>query len=80
MKEGNGPPADNTKAAFINNTMHSLISSLKVFINDKCINSNTEDYNYKEYIHYMTSYDNQAKTSTLTSQGYFEDREALVIF
>ena len=67
-----------TKAAFINNIMHSLIGSLKVYLNDKCINASCENYAYKAYIKYMASFDTDAKTSILESHGYYEDDESQV--
>ena len=77
LNNGEQVPKD-TKAAFINNILHSVIGSLKVYLNDKCINANCENYAYKAYIKYMASFDTDSKTSVLEAQGYYEDDESQV--
>ena len=78
MQNNNTQIPAKTRAAFINNILHSLISSLKIYLNDKCINANCENYAYKAYIKYMASFNTDAKASVLEAQGYYEDDESKV--
>lgn len=69
---------DNSKVAFVNNITTSIISSFKVYLNDKLTGNNTEDTNYKNYILTVMTYDHMTKLSNLQGSGFYEDTEGNV--
>ena len=63
----------NQRVAFCNNILDSIMSSVKIWLNDKAIVNNADDYNYKRYFEIMLTDDWSRKHSILQSQGYFPD-------
>ena len=61
------------KVAFANNILDTIMSSVKIWLNDKAIVNNGDDYNYKRYIEIMMSDDYGSKHSILQSRGWFQD-------
>ena len=72
QENGEAIPNDSL-CAFINNTLYSVIKRQSIYLNDKCINSSGEHFNYKQYMDAITTYDNGCKSSVLESQGFYKD-------
>jgi len=61
-------PSKAKKVGLINNGLHSLWSSVAVYLNDVSI-ANTQDFGYRSYINTCLTYSSLVKGALLTSQG-----------
>ncbi len=57
----------------INNTMHSLFKSCRVWLGESLISKNSDNYPYKSYMIDLFSYDGPAKFSWLEGQMFYQD-------
>lgn len=77
QEDGSALPVD-SYCGFVNNVLHTVIKRQSIYLNDKCINSSGDSFNYKQYIDTMTTYNNGCKKSVLESQGYYPDTPSKV--
>jgi hypothetical protein len=69
-----GPDApDISRMAPINNILHSMWRQIDVFWNDRLVSGSTMNYPYKAYLDALLNYGNEAKTTQLQAQGYYQD-------
>ncbi len=61
------------KVAPINNTLHSIFKSCRVYLGETLISKNSDNYPYKSYIIDLFSYDGAAKFSWLEGQMFYQD-------
>ncbi len=66
-------PADGTVIAPVNNVLHSLISSVSLYLNNTLINNSSDLYHYKSYLFSTLSYGADSKFSFLQGSGYYPD-------
>lgn len=78
VQENGQPIPDGSEIAFVNNVLHSIIKKQDIYLNDKCINSSSDNHHYKQYIDTNIVYNSGAKTSILQSQGYYQDSSKAV--
>ena len=66
-------PVAGKRVAPINNILHSLFSSCRVWLGETLITKNSENYAHKAYIIDLMSFDGFAKYTWLEAQGWFQD-------
>lgn len=66
-------PGKEDLVAPVNNVLHSLFESCRMFINETEITSSASSYPYKAYISNCLTYSTIVKGSQLQSQGYYAD-------
>ena len=66
-------PEKAKSVASVNNSLHSLFSSVSMQINDQKITVAQEDYPYKTYVANLLTFSSDSKTSVLESQGWASD-------
>lgn len=66
-------PASTKKVASINNSLHSLFSSVSMQINDQNVTNSQEDYPYKTYVANLLTFSADSKSSVLETQGWATD-------
>ncbi len=57
----------------INNTLHSLFKTCRVWLGETLISQNSDNYQYKSYFIDLLTYDGAAKFSWLEGQMYYQD-------
>jgi len=57
----------------INNILHSLWKKVDLHINDQCLSTNNDLYNYKSYMINLMTYGSDAKQTHLQTQGWYND-------
>lgn len=74
ITKANGQTPDPTKKVWpVNNTLHSLFSIVRVYLNEHPIVPQPEHYPYKAYLASLLSYSNETKNAQLACQGYYSD-------
>lgn len=73
LKADGKVPTKDKNVAPVNNVLHSLFESVKIFINDKNIVGSPSAYPYKSYISTVLTYSTIVKGSQLQSQGFYPD-------
>ncbi len=66
-------PAAGKRIAPVNNILHSLFSSCRVWLGETLITKNPENYAHRAYIIDLMSYDGFAKYTYLEGQGWYQD-------
>ncbi len=69
----NQVPVSGRRVAPINNSLHSLFSSCRVWLGETLITKSPENYAHKAYIIDLMSFDGFAKYTWLEAQGWFQD-------
>ncbi len=67
------PPAAGKRIAPVNNVLHSLFSTCRVWLGETLITKNPENYAHRSYIIDLMSFDGFAKYTYLEAQGWFQD-------
>ncbi|XP_045183462.2 uncharacterized protein F54H12.2-like [Mercenaria mercenaria] len=62
--DGNNLAGD-TETSVVNNFFHSLFSSIDLYLNNKLISSNADNYPYKAYIENLLSYNKECKDTQM---------------
>lgn len=66
-------PASDKKIGPINNVLHSLFSTCRVWLGETPITKNPDNYAFKAYIIDLLSFDGFAKYTWLQAQGFYQD-------
>lgn len=66
-------PAENARISTVNNILHSLFDSCRIYVNDTLLNKGSRDYAYKSFISSNLSYPSHCKNSWMHSFGFFPD-------
>lgn len=61
------------KVAPVNNTLHTLFKTCRVWLGETLVTKNSDNYPYKSYIIDLFSYDGAAKFSWLEGQMFYQD-------
>ncbi len=69
----NEVPAADKIVGPVNNFLHSLFSSCRVWLGETLITKNPDNYAFKSYIIDLLSFDGFAKYTWLEAQGYYQD-------
>ena len=69
----NQVPTSDKKVAPINNVLHSLFSTCRVWLGETPITKNPDNYAFKAYIIDILSFDGFAKYTWLEAQGFYQD-------
>ncbi len=69
----NQVPVAAQRVAPINNSLHSLFSSCRVWLGETQITKSSENYAHRAYLIDLLSFDGFAKYSYLEAQGWFQD-------
>ncbi len=69
----NDVPTNIQRVAPVNNVLHSLFSSCRVWLGETPISKNPENYAHKSYIIDLLSFDGFAKFTWLQAQGFYQD-------
>lgn len=63
----------NSLIAPVNNIIHSLFQQVQIYLNGKEVENTNSNYAYKAYLANLLSYNKEAKTTFLESEGFFKD-------
>ena len=66
-KTDNSNLADDSELAPVNNFLHSMFSSIDLYMNNKLITSSLDTYPYRAYLENLMSYNNNSKQSHLAA-------------
>ncbi len=69
----NTVPVGARRVAPVNNSLHSLFSSCRVWLGETLITKSPENYAHKAYIIDLMSFDGFAKYTWLEAQGWYQD-------
>lgn len=64
---------DNTQFSTVNNLLHSLFSQVDIYLNQRCISSSSQHYNYRSYIENLLNFGADAKESHLQCSFWHAD-------
>lgn len=65
--------SDEANVAPINNWLHSMFSQVDIYLNQKCITPPSNCYNYRSYVENLLNYGDDAKTTHLATNFWYQD-------
>lgn len=72
--KADGSLPDKTRNVWpVNNTLHSLFSIVRVYINDQSVVNQPDYYAFKAYIADILTYDDLVKNAQLQAQGFYKE-------
>lgn len=69
VKADGSLPDASAIVSVVNNTLHSIFDSCRIYVNDTLLNKGSRDYAYKSYISSTLSYPTTCKNSWMHCQG-----------
>ena len=77
-EDGQTLPAQSSLVTLVNNSMHSLFSSLIMRINQNEASKHLSDFQYKSFFQNLLSFNNAAKVTNLFGSGWSQDTQWIV--
>ena len=74
-EDGQTLPAQSSLVTLVNNSMHSLFSSLIMRINQNEASKHLSDFQYKSFFQNLLSFNNAAKVTNLFGSGWSQDTQ-----
>ena len=67
---------DDTSTSVVNNLLHSLFTSIDLYLNNKLVTSNSDTYPYRAYIEHLLSYNTSSKDTQLRAMSLWAEDTA----